>query len=88
MIVPGETTTRDVEWWLRDTVHAGGYGAWFHPTCSVQSPGAPQAEGFSTVPEEKVIGHGDLIHVDFGIVHEGFCTDQQQHAYVLRPGEP
>jgi len=25
---------------------------------------------------------GDLIHIDFGIVADGYCTDQQQHGYV------
>jgi hypothetical protein len=33
-----------------------------------------------------VIEAGDLVHVDFGIVADGYHTDQQQHAYVLPPG--
>jgi hypothetical protein len=27
------------------------------------------------------------VHIDFGIVHHGYHTDQQQHAYVLADGE-
>ena len=34
-----------------------------------------------------MIGHGHLVHIDFGIVFDTFCTDQQQHAYVRRAGE-
>jgi Xaa-Pro aminopeptidase len=83
-----ETTTKDVEWWLRQEVRSRGHGDWFHPTCSVQRPGEGRREGFATAPTEEVITGGDLVHIDFGIVHQGFCTDQQQHGYVMRPGEP
>jgi Xaa-Pro aminopeptidase len=87
VITPGETTTKDVEWWLRSMVREAGHGDWFHPTCSVQRAGADQREGFSKAPGDETIRHGDLVHIDFGIVRQGFCTDQQQHAYVLLPDE-
>lgn len=86
VVTPGVTTTSDVEWWLRQTVHDDGLGSWFHPACSVQ-----RSDDVTSGPVpgggETVIGPGDLVHVDFGIVDAGMCTDQQQHAYVLRPGE-
>ena len=87
VITPAHTTTADVEWWLRNTVHRHGYGSWFHPTCSVQRRGATTRSTFSGKPGETAITPGDLVHIDFGIVAGGYCTDQQQHAYVLRPGE-
>jgi hypothetical protein len=88
VVVPSRTTTADVEWWLRDTVAAAARGSWFHPTVSVQRLGGLGArESFAAKPTEVVIEHGDLIHIDFGIIAEGYCTDQQQHAYVLRPDE-
>jgi Xaa-Pro aminopeptidase len=87
VIRPGATTTKDVEWWLRQQVRSNGFGDWFHPTCSLQRPGEAHRDGFSAAPAEEVISHGDLVHIDFGIVFETFCTDQQQHAYVMRPGE-
>jgi len=34
-----------------------------------------------------VVQFGDLIHVDFGITYLRLNTDQQQHFYVLKPGE-
>lgn len=87
VITPGTTTTAEVEWWLRDTVHDAGFGSWFQPTCSVQRRGGEARASFAGKPDETVIEHGDLVHIDFGIVSDGWCTDQQQHAYVLRPGE-
>jgi Xaa-Pro aminopeptidase len=85
-ITPGITTTASVEWWLRDAVHGDGYGSWFHPTCTVQRRGGPARGSFAGEPGETVIEAGDLVHVDFGIVADGYRTDQQQHAYVLAPG--
>ena len=87
VITPGTTTTADVEWWLRDAVHADGHGSWFHPTCTVQRRGGSARDSFAGKEAETVIEAGDLVHVDFGIVADGYHTDQQQHAYVLGPGE-
>jgi Xaa-Pro aminopeptidase len=87
VVRPGASTTADVEWWLRDTVHAAGHGSWFHPTCTVQRRGGSARDSFAGKPGVTVIEAGDLVHIDFGIVDGGYCTDQQQHAYVLAPGE-
>jgi Xaa-Pro aminopeptidase len=88
VIIPGVTTTDDVVWWLRQRVHDAGLGSWFQPSVSTQRASDPEpVAGFAGRPSTTTIGPGDLIHVDFGIVHHGLCTDQQEHAYVLRPGE-
>ena len=86
VITPGATTTRDVEWWLRQRVHDAFLGSWFHPTVRLQRNG-PSSELFAAHPDDLVIERGDLVHIDFGVVSERLCTDQQQHAYVLREGE-
>jgi Xaa-Pro aminopeptidase len=86
-IVPGTTTTEDLEWWLRDRVAGLGLDVWFHPTVSVQRAGGADRESFAAAPPDTTIEPGDLIHVDFGIVYLGLHTDMQQHAYVLRSGE-
>ncbi len=87
VINPDTTTTADVEWWLRQEVILSGYRTWFQPTVSVQRQSHDVREGFSDHPSDDVIRHGDLIHIDFGIEYLGLHTDQQQHAYVLKPGE-
>ncbi|QFU75428.1 M24 family metallopeptidase [Halioglobus maricola] len=81
VITPGVTTTDDVSWWLRERSQALGLGNWFHPSVSYQRNGE---EGFNL---QGTILPGDLIHVDFGLTWLRLNTDQQQHAYVLKPGE-
>ncbi|MBT4520253.1 MAG: aminopeptidase P family protein [Halieaceae bacterium] len=90
VVTPGVTTTDDVVWWLRDKTTALGLTNWFHPTVSIQRADAEkfdQITAFSKRPEANIIQPGDLIHVDFGLTYLRLNTDQQQHAYVLKPGE-
>lgn len=87
VIQPGVTTTEDVQWWYRERIRDLGLTAWFHPSVSVQRPGATDDEDFSSEQGGRVIQPGDLLHVDFGITYLRLNTDTQQHAYVLRPGE-
>lgn len=90
VIQPGVTTTDDVVWWYRQRITELGLETWFHPTVDVQR-GDPEnfdhLRTFSKRPDRQVIMPGDLLHVDFGITYLRLNTDQQQHAYVLRPGE-
>ncbi len=87
VIQPGVTTTEDVRWWYRERIRDLGLTAWFHPSVSVQRPGASDDEDFSSEQGGRVIQPGDLLHVDFGITYLRLNTDTQQHAYVRRPGE-
>ena len=90
VIQPGVTTTDDVVWWFRQRITSLGLDTWFHPTVDVQRAGGNDFEHlrtFSKRPDKQVIMPGDLIHVDFGITYLRLNTDQQQHAYILRPGE-
>ena len=90
VIHPGITTTDDVVWWLRQRVADLGLSTWFHPSVSVQRADDGNNEflrSFSKRPDQDVIIPGDLVHVDFGITYLRLNTDQQQHFYVLKPGE-
>jgi Xaa-Pro aminopeptidase len=88
VVRPGQTTTADVEWWLRQEIAGRGFGSWFHPTVSVQrNTDGGDTRNLASRSGEETIVTGDLIHIDFGIVYLGLHTDQQQHAYVLGPGE-
>ena len=86
VIDPGTTTTEDVAWWLVQSAHDTGHGIWFHPGVSVQRRG-DAIRSPADAPADRVIERGDLVHIDFGIVRNGYHTDQQQHAYVLGEGE-
>jgi Xaa-Pro aminopeptidase len=90
VVKPGETTTTDVEWWMRQKVTDLGLETWFHPTVDIQRT-SKELEGhlysFSNRPEQEVIIPGDLLHCDFGISYLRLNTDCQELAYVLKPGE-
>jgi Xaa-Pro aminopeptidase len=83
VISPGVTTTADLVWWMRQTMHDAGLRAWFQPTVEIQAPG----QRYDSQDPRTTIMPGDLLHCDVGFVYLGLCTDQQQHAYVLRTGE-
>ena len=90
VIVPGETATIDVVWWLRDRVRSLGLDTWFHPTVSLQRKDPENFDHlrtFSKRPSRQVIEKGDLLHVDFGITYLRLNSDQQQHFYMLNDGE-
>ncbi|WP_040506702.1 M24 family metallopeptidase [Gillisia limnaea] len=89
-IVPGETTSKEIVWWLRQKVTNLGLETWFHPTVDIQRQEEAlkdHIEAFSSGYEDEVIRPGDLLHCDFGITYLKLNTDCQQHAYVLKPGE-
>lgn len=83
VIHPGITTTDDVVWFYREKIAEYKMTTWFQPSCNVQRifpENNPQAP-------DNVIMPGDLVHMDMGIVYLRLCTDMQENAYVLRPGE-
>ncbi len=82
VIVPGQTTTTDVEWWMRQRVHDLGFDSWFQPSVSLQRRGMNMGAA-----ESPVIERGDVLHCDIGLVALGLATDTQHMAYVLREGE-
>ncbi|MGH7530208.1 MAG: M24 family metallopeptidase, partial [Gemmatimonadales bacterium] len=62
VITPGQTTTDDVVWWMRQRVNDLGLGTWFQPDVDVQRRGVDLSEA-----ERVVIQRGDVLHCDFGI---------------------
>jgi len=89
VIVPGHTTTKDLEWWYRQRIQSYGLTAWFHPSVDVQRATREDQVGqsFASRPGEDVIMPGDLVHMDLGITYLGLNTDTQRNAYILKPGE-
>ncbi|MDQ7037526.1 MAG: M24 family metallopeptidase [Anaerolineae bacterium] len=81
----GVTTTEDIQWWLRQTIHDMGLHAWFPPDCQIQAQG--QSFGFLQEQSRTLILPGDLLWCDVGFRYLGLCTDQQEVAYVLKPHE-
>lgn len=81
VIEVGVTTNRDLEWWFKQEVNSLGLDFWFPPTVDIQRKDS------GVLNDEEVILAGDLLHLDFGIVYLGLCTDHQRLAYVAKDGE-
>lgn len=81
VITPGETTTEDVVWWMRQKLRDLGYTTWFQTSVDVQRAGDIPSEG------PVVIQEGDLLWTDYGVVAQNLHTDTQHLGYVLRDGE-
>jgi hypothetical protein len=83
-IVPGITTIEDLPWAYWQRCAELGLSVAFKPFFNlVRSDVARERYG----ADDTVIRPGDLIHCDVGIHYLRLCSDHQQWAYVLRPGE-
>ena len=83
VIHPGITRNRDVVWWFRQVFADLDLATWFQPSVDIIREGGLDRSD----PDWNIIRHGDVLHCDIGIVYLGLCTDTQQMAYVLKPGE-
>ncbi|KAI2776031.1 hypothetical protein F4815DRAFT_371720 [Daldinia loculata] len=92
-IVPGKSTSWDIEWWMREKIQSLNYTTWFQPSVFILTgkgfPAAddPPASMDDPRAPDRPIEYGDLIHTDFGVSALGLNTDTQHIGYVLYPGE-
>lgn len=86
MVIPGETTDRDVASFLKTKMaEAGVTDAWSPDQNPNVNSGPDRGHAH---PTDKIIQPGDVIQIDFGIrVYDMWVSDIQRFAYVLHPGE-
>jgi len=60
--------------------------AWPAESCPAVNSGPHSPVGHSG-PTDIKVERGHIIHFDFGVKYEGYCSDIQRVAYVLREGE-
>jgi len=68
---------------------AGEYGvtyAWPEDSCPAVNSGPNSPVGHNG-PTDIKVERGHIIHFDFGVKYEGYCSDIQRVCYVLREGE-
>lgn len=68
---------------------AGEYGvtfAWSPESCPAVNSGPDSPVGHSG-PTDIKVERGHIIHFDFGVKYEDYCSDIQRVCYVLREGE-
>ena len=60
--------------------------AWSYEHCPAVNTGPDSPVGHGG-PTGLIIEPGHLLHFDFGVKKNGYCSDIQRMGYVLRPGE-
>lgn len=60
--------------------------AWAWNQCPAVNNGPASSAGHGG-PSDIVLEPGHLVHIDFGIKQNGYCSDLQRMWYVLKPGE-
>ena len=84
VITPGETTTDDVVWWLREKVLSLGLDTWFHPTVDVQRANESDLYAFFCFFNFSCIACFIVILASVTLT---LNTDCQELAYVLKRDE-
>ncbi len=83
-IIPGVTTTEDLEWYYWQRCADLGLEVAFKPFFVLVRSDAMRARYGD---EDRVIRQGDFVRSDVGIRYLRLNSDHQEWAYVLRPGE-
>jgi Xaa-Pro aminopeptidase len=82
----GMTEMEIGEYMHRLTREYGVTYAWPAESCPAVNSGPASPVGHSG-PTEIKVERGHIIHFDFGVKYEDYCSDIQRVAYVLRDGE-
>jgi Xaa-Pro aminopeptidase len=72
---------------IRGLAEEKGYGcAWSAKICPIVTTGPDSRVGHVS-PTAEQIGPGSLVHVDYGIKHQGYCSDIQRMWWVGANGD-
>lgn len=86
MMAVGVSERQIAEMIHRETAERGMGTAWPASTCPAVNTG-PESPVGHAAPTDLTIQPGHLVHIDFGVFRDGFCSDQQRMWYVLEAGE-
>ncbi len=65
---------------------AGLSHAWTPSSCPAVNTGPDSPMGHAE-PTDLIVQQGHIVHFDFGVRKDGYCSDIQRVAYMLREGE-
>lgn len=83
---PGTTEKQISDFMHRMVDDRGLKPAWEAEHCPIVDAGPDSPVGH-VGPSDIQLQPGHLLHLDFGVKWEDYCSDNQRVAYVLRPGE-
>ncbi len=74
------------EYMHRKLVENNVGAAWEYENCPIVNTG-PESHAGHVGPSQLTIQQGHILHIDFGVLKDEYCSDLQRVAYILRPGE-
>jgi Xaa-Pro aminopeptidase len=78
---------REISGFMQQQVSEAGVGpAWDIQNCPSVNAG-PESPVGHIGPGEIKLEQGQLLHIDFGVQQQEYCSDIQRVAYYLKPGE-
>jgi Xaa-Pro aminopeptidase len=82
----GMTEKQVGDYMHRRVAELGLTTAWEHASCPAVNAGPDSPVGHAG-PTEIQLQPGQLLHFDFGVKEDEYCSDIQRMAYLLAPGE-
>jgi Xaa-Pro aminopeptidase len=85
-ITTGMSEIQVGEFMHRQLDECGVSSAWEYHGCPIVNAGPDSVVGH-VGPTSKSIAPGHILHIDFGVKQDGYCSDLQRVVYFQRPGE-
>ncbi len=83
---PGLTEKQVSQFMHAQLAEAGVQPAWEKLNCPTVNTG-PESEVGHVGPTDLRIAAGHIVHFDFGVLQDEYCSDIQRVVYFLKPGE-
>lgn len=83
---PGLTEREVGDFMHRQMAGLGVGAAWDYDGCPAVNAGPDSPVGHGA-PGDIVLAPGHIVHMDFGVRQDEYCSDIQRVVYLLRPGE-
>ena len=83
---PGMTEIQVSEFMQNQAFERGLGLAWGKSHCPIVNAGPSSGAGHS-VPSDLQLARGQIVHLDFGVQEDGYCSDIQRMVYLLGPDE-
>jgi len=87
MLKPGLSELQIWEFFHREKEKLGAHTAWSEDQCPIVNAGPASPIGHTLPSARLKTKRGELLHVDFGLKWEGYCSDLQRMWYFLDKGE-